>query len=187
MTNAFIIHGTGGRPGENWFLWLKKELEALDCKVFVPQFPTPQDQTPDAWFGIFEQHEKYFTQDTILIGHSLGGTFALRILESAKVRIKAAFIVAAPIGVLPIKNYETDKPFIGKPFDWEKIRENCARFFVFHSEDDPLVSVENGKELAKRLDAELILFKNAGHLNEKADYTKFEKLLEKIKEELKED
>ncbi|MDO8339031.1 MAG: alpha/beta fold hydrolase [Candidatus Burarchaeum sp.] len=184
MTNVFIIHGTGGHPGENWFPWLKNELEKLGCKVFVPQFPTPQNQTPEAWFRSFGQYREYFTPDTILIGHSLGGTFALRILEAAKIRIKAAFIVAAPIGILPIKNYEADKPFIGKPFDWEKIRKNCARFFVFHSEDDPLVSVGNGRELAKRLGAELVLFKDAGHFNAKADYVQFEELLERIKTKL---
>jgi len=40
MSNAFIIHGTGGYPEENWFPWLKKKLEEFNYKVFVPQFPT---------------------------------------------------------------------------------------------------------------------------------------------------
>lgn len=64
-----------------------------------------------------------------------------------------------------------------KPFDWKRIRENAQKFFVFHSEDDALVSVENGKELAHHLDAELHLEKRAGHFNAKAGYTEFPELL----------
>ncbi|MFA6036135.1 MAG: alpha/beta fold hydrolase [Candidatus Micrarchaeia archaeon] len=173
-----ILHGTRGHPEENWFPWLKKELELRGCKVFVPQFPTPENQTPESWFAVFEKYRKYFTPDTILVGHSLGGTFALRILEASKIKIMAAFLVAAPVGILPTKNYEADRPFVEKRFDWEKIRKNCREFVVFHSEDDQLVSVENGRELAGKLDAGLILLKNAGHFNAKAGYTKFEKLLE---------
>lgn len=185
MANVFIIHGTGGYPEENWFPWLKKELETLGCRVFVPQFPTPENQTPETWFKVFAKYREYFTPDTILIGHSLGGTFALRILEDSTVQIKAAFIVSASIGVLPIKYYEGDKPFLKKPFDWQKIRRNAKTIYVFHSEDNPLICVGNGIKLARNLGVEPILFKNAGHFNARSGYTHFEELLERIKPVLK--
>jgi predicted alpha/beta-fold hydrolase len=38
VTNIFIFHGTEGHPKENWFPWLKSELEAKDYNVIVPQF-----------------------------------------------------------------------------------------------------------------------------------------------------
>ena len=37
MKNAIVIHGTEGYPEENWFPWLKKELEQKDYIVSVPQ------------------------------------------------------------------------------------------------------------------------------------------------------
>src|SRR3989338_4142675 len=43
MSNVFIFHGTGGYPEENWFPWLKKELEELECKVIIPKFPSPEN------------------------------------------------------------------------------------------------------------------------------------------------
>jgi predicted alpha/beta hydrolase family esterase len=46
------------------------------------------------------------------------------------------------------------------------------------------VPLEKAKELAKNLDVNVILVKNAGHFNEKAGYTKFYLILEKIKKEL---
>ncbi|MFH1424814.1 MAG: alpha/beta hydrolase [archaeon] len=181
MANVFIFHGTGGYPEENWFPWLKAELESLGCKVFIPQFPTPENQTPATWFPVFNQYKEHFTEDTILIGHSLGGAFLLRVLEQSNIKIKAAFIVSAPVGVLPIKNYEGDKPFIGHPFDWVKIKENCSNFFVFHSDPDPYVSIGNGRETSKQLGTELTFVPNAGHFNTAAGFDKFELLLKKVK------
>lgn len=180
MTTIFIIHGTGGHPQENWFPWLKNELENLDCKVIIPQFPTPQNQTPENWFKVFNKYKKDFTEDTILVAHSLGGAFALRILEASEVKIKATFLVATPIGVRPIKNWDGDQPFIGQPFDWPKIKQNSKKFTVFHSEDDQMVSVGNGIELAKQLGAELVIEKSAGHFNANAGYAKFEMLLDRL-------
>lgn len=39
MNNVFIFHGTEGYPEENWFPWMKRELEQNGCSAFVPQFP----------------------------------------------------------------------------------------------------------------------------------------------------
>ncbi len=182
MANIFIFHGTAGFPEENWFPWLKEKLEALGHKVTVPQFPTPDNQTPDRWFEVLQAYEDDLNEDTILIGHSLGGAFLLRVLEKISVPVKAAFMVAAPVGILPIKNYLTDKPFLERPFDWDKIKKNCGHFSVFHSDNDPFVSLENGKELANKLNTELIFIPGAGHFNKAAGYTKFDLLLEKVKQ-----
>jgi len=181
MTNVFIFHGTAGYPEENWFPWLKRKLECLGCKVITPQFPTPRNQTLENWFKIFGGYGKDFIPDTILIGHSLGGAFLLRVLERSNIKIKAAFIVSTPIGVLPIKNYEGDKPFIGHSFDWKKIKANCKKFFVFHSDNDPYVSLGNGEKLSKKLGTKLIFISGCGHFNKAAGFDEFDLLLEKIK------
>lgn len=181
MANIFIIHGTAGHPQENWFPWLSEELTKLGHRVIVPQFPTPENQTPETWFSVFEKYKNDFNEETILVAHSLGGAFALRILEKFDKKIKATFLVAAPIGIRPIKNWDGDQPFIGKPFNWTKIKQNSKKITIFHSEDDQMISVGNGIELAKNLDAELIILSNAGHFNAKAGYVKFQLLLEKIK------
>lgn len=187
MKNALIIHGTEGYPEENWFPWLKTQLERRGYKVAVPQFPTPHNQTPEAWFKVLQPYEKSFDKESILIGHSLGGAFLLRVLEKIPTKIKAAVFVAASVGVQPIENYEGDMPFVEKPFDWEKIRDSAENIFVFHSDDDPLVCVGNGEKIAQELKGDFIRLKNAGHINAKAGYTTFELLLEKLRPMLRED
>lgn len=145
--------------------------------MIVPQFPTPNDQNPETWFKVFDKYKKEVDEDTILIGHSLGGTFTLKVLEKLETPIKAAYLVAAPIGIMPIRNYATDKPFLDHSFDWDKIKKNCKKFVVFHSDDDPFVCIENAESMAKNLNANFIHEKTAEHFNAGAGYTKFEDLL----------
>lgn len=109
----------------------------------------------------------------------------LSILENLKHPIKAAFFVAGFTGLLNNLEFdELNKTFTTKSFNWVKIRNNCKRFYVINSNNDPYVPLEKGKFLAKNLDTELIVLKNAGHINTEAGYTKFDFLLEKIKHEL---
>lgn len=182
MTNIFIIHGTEGYPEENWFPWLKKELEQKGHTVFVPQFPTPPVVPAKIaeWFDVLKNYEQHINEDTIFIGHSLGGIFILRVLEKLVHPLNAAFLIGTPIGVRPILNYERDSSFSGFDFDWEAIKKNAHHFTVFHSDDDPYVGLENGRELAKNLGAELSFIPNAGHFNTKAGYTEFVELREKV-------
>lgn len=180
--NVFIFHGTEGYPEENWFPWLKQELEQKDYNVFVPQFPSPPivPAKIDEWFEVLKNYEQNINESTIFIGHSLGGIFTLRILEKLKHSIKAAFFVGTPIGVRPILNYDRDSSFGGFTFDWKSIKKNAAHFEVFQSNNDPYVSLGNGQELAKNLGVELNFVPNAGHFNAKAGYLKFEKLRDAI-------
>jgi len=76
---------------------------------------------------------------------------------------------------------EADRPFLEKPFDWDKIRNSSVDFLVFHSEDDPFICIGNGEKLAKEVNTELIRLKDAGHFNKAAGYLKFDLLLEKLK------
>jgi predicted alpha/beta hydrolase family esterase len=181
-SNVFIFHGTGGYPEENWFPWLKDKLETKGHKVFVPQFPSPSDAPSSVkeWFEVLKNYEQYINPETILIGHSLGGVFALRVLERLNHKVKVACFTGTPIGVRPILNYDKDMSFSGFDFDWDNIKSKADNFIVFQSDDDPYVSLGNGQELATKLGVELSFVPNAGHFNKKAGYTTFPELLEKL-------
>ncbi len=183
MKNAFIIHGTEGYPEENWFPWLKQELEKEGYTVLVPQFPSPSVVPAKIaeWFDVLKDYKQYINEDTILISHSLGGVFTLRLLEKLERPVKTAVFVGAPIGVRPISNYDRDNSFSGFSFDWKSILTKAHHFEVFHSDDDPWVSLANGEQLAKNLNETLNFVPNAGHFNTESGYTRFDLLLEKLK------
>jgi len=174
-----IIHGSYGNPEENWIPWLKSELEKLGHEVFVPKFPTPENQNLESWLRIFKDYEKCVDDDSILIGHSLGAAFILTILENHKA--KAAFLVAGFTGLLGISFDNVNKTISDKKFNFQKIKENCRKFFIYSSDNDPYVPLDKGKELARNLESELKIVESAGHFNEKAGYKQFPLLLEDIK------
>lgn len=182
----FIFHGTEGYPKENWFPWLKKNIEkkvnAKESTVFVPQFPSPPivPSKISEWFDVFKKYEQYINEETIFICHSLSGKFVLRVLEKLEQPVKAVFFAGTPIGVPPITNNERDNAFTDNNFDWGTIKKKAEHFIVFQSDNDPYVGLNNGKELAKNLGVELSFIPNAGHFNSTAGYTEFRELWYKL-------
>lgn len=178
--NAFIFHGTAGSPEGNWFPWLKRELEAKGITTTVPRFPTPEGESLEAWFEVLDSQDVKITKNSLLIGHSKGGMFLLKVLERLQEPVAAAIFVSAPIGEKPILYYEEDKKFSNFEFDWAKIKPKADKFVVYHSDNDPYVSLANGQRLAEFLGVDLTFIPKAGHINAESGYTEFPPILDVI-------
>lgn len=184
MKKVFIIHWTEGHPKENWFPWLKDELEKQWYIVQVPTFPTPKGQELKVWLDTFKPHFSQLDEDTILIGHSVWAWFILSVLENISKPVKAIYLVWWFLGNL--WNAYIDKlcqSFVSKEFDWAKIRANCNKSFIINSDNDPFVPLEKWKQLAVKLIWNFMLINNAWHFNIAAWYDDIPFLLDKIIEE----
>jgi len=185
MANIFIIHGAYGNPDENWIPWLKSELEKLGNRVFVPKFPTPENQSLNNWKNVFREYEEYLDKKSIVVGHSLGPAFLLNVLGGLNEPIKASFFVAGFISLLGNPTFDTiNKTFVDRSFDWRTIKQNCANFYLYHSDNDPYIPMSETEKMSKKLGVEFVLVKGAGHFNKKAGFDKFDLLLDNIKSEL---
>lgn len=191
MRNIFIIHGSYGHPEENWFPWLKKELEALGHNVIVPRFPIHSDSTNNhrlnEWIDEFGKYKNLVNDETIIVAHSRGCSFSLQLLPILNIKIDSMFLVGAFV------DYDQWRPevyteydsFQAKPYLWKKIRKMSDHIEVFQSTND-VIPVCEGKYIAYWLRAKFITVKNAGHFNI-ATYKRFVKfplLLEQIKKRL---
>jgi len=177
-----IVHGAYGSPEENWFPWLKEQLEGDGHKVIVPRFPTPEGQNPKAWMDILNKEIPAFDEELIMVGHSLGPALILRKLENVEKPIRATFLVSVFVGALGLPDFDSiNIPFFDPPFNWEKIRKNSGKFYVYNGDNDPYVPLEQGERVADKLGVKLNVIKNGGHINASAGYTKFERLLTDIR------
>ncbi|HQH26166.1 MAG TPA: alpha/beta fold hydrolase [Oligoflexia bacterium] len=185
MIGVIVNHGTGGSPQSNWFPWLAAELGALGCRVVVPQYPTPEGQRLDNWLEVFEREAGPCTSKTILVGHSAGAAFMLRVIERLAAPVKASFFTAGFARLL--NNPEFDpliESFVAEPFNWERIRQNAGQAVVYHGDNDPYVPLALGQEIAEELGAQFVMVPGGGHLNAAFGFTTFDLLLCSIKDTL---
>lgn len=176
--NIFLFHGAFGDGTENWFPWLRENLEKEGHTVIIPQFPTPENQNLKRWTEVFEKYKYLINEDTIFIGHSIAPAFILSILENINVKIKGSILVAGFVELLNNEMFDKiNKTFVEKEFNWEAIRNNCEQFYVLQSKDDPYVDFLKGVNLANQLKTFPIPYENAGHFNSESGFTTFKDIL----------
>ncbi|MDD5086885.1 MAG: alpha/beta hydrolase [Candidatus Nanoarchaeia archaeon] len=185
MSNILIVHGAYGGPDEHWIPWIREKLENYGYNIIVPKFPDPQSHDLNSWLMVFNDYRKYLNENSIIIGHDIGSTFILHVLEGLKDKVKAVFLVSSFTGKPTHEKFKNiNLEFTDKEFNWEKIKKSCRRFYLYHGNDDPYIPVENAINLAEQLDGNLNLIRNGGHLDQNSGYVMFELLLDEIKNEL---
>ncbi len=94
--NYVILHGYTGRNDKNFIPWLKHELEQRGTKVQAPQLPNTDNPTEVEQVQYVLDHVQ-FDENTVLIGHSLGGLVAMRVLEKLPHKIHHLMLVAPAV------------------------------------------------------------------------------------------
>ncbi|MCL1892274.1 MAG: alpha/beta hydrolase [Alphaproteobacteria bacterium] len=180
--DIIILHGTDGFPEENWFPWLKNQLGTAGRNVYVPRFPTPENQSVKNWNKVLNEQVPCIGKDSIFIGHSIGATYILHILEMLKEPIAGSIFVSGFIDKLGNEFFDTlNETFVNHKFDWETIKKNAGKITLFHGDNDPYVPVPAAQKLAGALETPLTVIPNGGHLNAGSGYTQFPQILEALK------
>jgi len=163
MKNAIILHGTENNPNDNWFPWLKKELERKGFRVWVPFLPCSDKPNVDK-YNSFLLPDWQYNSDTFLIGHSSGAVAILSLLQNLPkgTVINKAILVA---GFKDNLEWDALDGLFIHSYDWEKIKRRCKEFVFIHSDNDPYVPMEHGKFLHGKLGGRLIVKKGQKHFS----------------------
>lgn len=145
--------------------------------MFLPQFPGGEQQRLHPWMRTFAPLKEHLG-GAVLVGHSLGVPFLLRVLERFFAHPRAAFFVGGFAGGVEKSTFSL-QDFVQEPFDWKTIRQRCQTFVVIHSDNDPYVPLEKAEEMARNLGVGVDLVKGGGHFL-LPKYRTFDFLLEKI-------
>lgn len=176
---VFIVHGWGAAPDENWFAWVKRELEDYEFEVVVPEMPNTFLPKQESWLAHLQEVVGEVDEDTFLIGHSLGVITILRFLENLPQgkKIGGAILVSGFSKSIHIQVIEN---FTESEVDFAKIKNSCNAFAVFHSDDDLVVPLERAITLHDQLDGNLMIIDKGGHLNEGSGNFQFPELIEEL-------
>lgn len=176
MKVIFIPGNGGGSPKDNWFPYVKQELEKLGVEVIASEFPDNQLARESYWIP-FLKDNLHAGEDTILVGHSSGAIAAMRFAENNQL-----------LGSVLVGTYHTDlgmstekeSGYFNRPWNWEAIMRNQKWIIQFASIDDPWIPVAEARFVQNKLQSEYHEFQDLGHFG--GDYKKlvFPELVEAI-------
>lgn len=171
MKKVVILHGTDGKPEDNWFPWIKDELESHGYEVWVPLLPGNSAPNRNVYNDFLFGKGWDFT-DNLIIGHSSGAVSVLNLVMDKRCpRIKAGVLVGiwesteeTPLNPEPFVNL-----FPPNGFDYEVIAEKTGQLVFLHGDDDPFCPLEQARWMAERTHSDLIVVPEGHHLGSKFD------------------
>ena len=186
--NAYIMHlknctfdpKKAETQSKRWNRNLQNSL-GDDFNVIQPIMPSKNNAKYKEWKIWFEKIFPHIQEGSVLIGHSLGGTFLIKYLSEHDFPyvITATHIVAAPYDD---KGADYSLADFTLPNTLRKFTTQAGKIFLYHSKDDPVVSFTNFEKYTQILpDAEKVIFKDKGHFMQE----KFPELVMNIKKEIK--
>ncbi|MBI1326320.1 MAG: GNAT family N-acetyltransferase [Alphaproteobacteria bacterium] len=175
--NITIIHGTRGSPNINWFPWAREVFTQAGHTVHIPAMPTPENQTAQNWLEVYNT----LPPADILIGHSIGATFLLHVLQHAKSPVKKSIFVAPVMGDIDFPEYDAlNKSFWDFPFDWAHIKAMAGDITILHGDNDPYAPLTHPQKLRDLVEGDYSIIKDGEHLNGEAGFTEFPMLADII-------
>ena len=186
MKRAVILHGTDGSPKENWFPWLKEELEKLGYDVFAPELPNNHTPNRDV-YNDFLLASGWDFADNLVIGHSSGAVSILNMLSDNRFPKIGTAVLAGAWARMDDTDLDREqfKNLFPQPnFDFDSIKSKAAKFVFVHSADDPYCPIDQAHYLCDQLGGEFHEFQGMQHFTAKLDprFTQFPEILDIIKE-----
>ncbi|MEA2056458.1 MAG: alpha/beta hydrolase [Patescibacteria group bacterium] len=165
MKNALILHGTDGHSKENWFDWLRIELEKKGYKVWVPDLPKASHPNIKRYNKfLLEENDWEFNEESIIIGHSSGAVSILGLLQALpdNVKVKACYLVGA---FKDNSDWDVLDGLFEEPFDFKRIKQKTKAFHFIHSDNDPYCPLDHAKYLCEQVSGELIVLPGQKHFS----------------------
>lgn len=182
LPKIILIHGNGGSTvNDNWFPYVKNELEKLGLIVIAKTFPDNKLARQEYWLP-FLKDELKADENTIIIGHSSGAVAAMRFAEINK--IYGSILIGACYTDLGDED-EKKSGYYNKPWDWEKIKNNQNWISQFASTDDPYIPIEEARFIHENLNTDYHEFTDQGHFSWAENKKEFPELIQIIKDILK--
>ena len=167
--HVYLLHGWSGVPEGAFRGWLKKELEARGDVVVAPALPDADTPRIETWLPFLQKTVISAPEDTIILGHSMGGALALRYAAALpEGSMLAKIVLVAPV-VDEITNMTSDeekriaRPWLETPIDADKVRRSAKEIIAFFSDNDEFIPLSSEKVMREKFGARTIIEHAMGH------------------------
>ena len=184
MNKVYIVHCWDGTKDDSWYPWLDKELTNENTTVYRFDMPNTENPKIEEWVPFLDSMVKDLDSNTYFVGHSIGCQTILRFLQSRDITNIGGILLVAPwLDLLPEainepESYETAKPWLTTPIDFEKVKKFTSNINCIFSDNDYFVSLSQKEEFEKLLNAKTIVVSNKGHISQEDDVYELKEILD---------
>ena len=184
MNKVYIVHCWEGTKDDGWYPWLDKELSNENTTVYRFNMPNTENLKIEEWVPFLDSIVKDLDSNTYFVGHSIGCQTILKFLQSRDITNIGGILLVAPwLSLLPEaisdpESYETAKPWLTTPIDFEKVKKFTSNITCIFSDDDYFVSLSQKEVFENVLNAKTIVVSNKGHISEEDDVYELKEILD---------
>ena len=175
MTNkVLLLHGWGGSDFPHWQAWLASELAKSYGEVSFLKFDNYDFPIKNTWKNQLIKQIDSFNPD-IVICHSVANILWFHLCDEIKLQeIKKLFLVAPPSLSCDIQELKSFYPC--------KLPSNlfAKESVLVSSTNDPYITKDEVKAMAKQLNIPTKILQDAGHINADSGYGEWEWILKEV-------
>ena len=196
-TKVLILHGFGNDNTDNWYSWLRDKLNKKGYEAIAPSMPNTKEPILKEWLEGLEPLVADFTENDIMIGHSLGAFTLMHLIQKLDLKLNKLFLVApvsefmlageTPKGIkenFSDKDLEFSKKYIGNKVNYQKIDNNVKKIYGYFSDNDPYITLDQKNSLEKVLKIDFKIFENRKHFSKSTPSPKLPEIIPDIEEKI---
>ena len=191
MNKIYIIHCWDGTKEDGWYPWLDKELSNKNNKVYRFNMPNTANPKIEEWVSFLDKQIETLDDKTYFIGHSIGCQTILRYLQTKDICKVGGILFVAPwldlldYAIEDEDSYNTAKPWLTIPIDFEKIKKFTNNISCIFSDNDYFVSLDQKDIFEELLNVKTIIVNNKGHISQDDNVYELKEILEECKKMIK--
>lgn len=191
MNKIYIIHCWDGTKEDGWYPWLDKELSNENNKVYRFNMPNTSNPKIEEWVSFLDKQIETLDDKTYFIGHSIGCQTILRYLQTKDICKVGGILFVAPwldlldYAIEDEDSYNTAKPWLTTPINFEKIKKFTNNISCIFSDNDYFVSLDQKNKFEELLNVKTIIVNNKGHISQDDNVYELKEILEECKKMIK--
>lgn len=191
MNKIYIIHCWDGTKEDGWYPWLDKELSNENNKVYRLNMPNTANPKIEEWVSFLDKQIETLDDKTYFIGHSIGCQTILRYLQTKDICKVGGILFVAPwldllnYAIEDEDSYNTAKPWLTIPINFEKIKKFTNNISCIFSDNDYFVSLDQKDKFEELLNVKTIIVNNKGHISQDDNVYELKEILEECKKMIK--
>lgn len=191
MNKIYIIHCWDGTKEDGWYPWLDKELSNENNKVYRFNMPNTSNPKIEEWVSFLDKQIETLDDKTYFIGHSIGCQTILRYLQTKDICKVGGILFVAPwldlldYAIEDEDSYNTAKPWLTTPINFEKIKKFTNNISCIFSDNDYFVSLDQKDKFEELLNVKTIIVNNKGHISQDDNVYELKEILEECKKMIK--